>query len=213
MIILRYNSGPCQSLQSAGKCILWRPAAGSDSFSCLFTSKSHTAGGRGAEDKLEPDPRFVHVSKPDADRRGTEQPVGQVGSSWQLDHLGARLPGPTSFVPNMAVVMCKGPFHDSEDPALAGSVCYSMAVAQVPDCVPLLPFNTLREAFKNHTDNEYTAMWLDEISRRFPRLPRCVLPLLSTASHHHGYGKWGISLRGCRRICSRLPYLASPGCQ
>ena len=31
---------------------------------------------------------------------------------WEPDSLA------TSFVPNMAVVMCKGPFHDSEDPAL-----------------------------------------------------------------------------------------------
>ena len=73
---------------------------------------------------------------------------------WEPDSL------PTSFVPNMAVVMCKGPFHDSEDPALADSVCFSMAIARVPDCIPLLPFNTLREAFKNHMDNDYTTIGL-----------------------------------------------------
>ena len=84
---------------------------------------------------------------------------------WEPDSL------PTSFVPNMAVVMCKGPYKDSEDPALVDSFCYSMAIARVPDCVPLLPFNTLREAFKGHTDTEYTAVGLmryHAASRMFP---------------------------------------------
>ena len=84
---------------------------------------------------------------------------------WEPDSL------PTSFVPNMAVVMCKGPYKDSEDPALIDSFCYSMAVARVPDCVPLLPFNTLREAFKGHKDTEYTAIGLmryHAASRMFP---------------------------------------------
>ena len=67
--------------------------------------------------------------------------------------------------------MCKGPFHDSADPALANTMCYSMTTARVPDCVPLLPFNTLREAFSNHKDTEYTAVGLmryHAASRVFP---------------------------------------------
>ena len=71
---------------------------------------------------------------------------------WEPDSLA------TSFVPNMAVVMCKGLFHDSEDPAFQDTVCYSMAVAQVPDCVPLISFHTLREAFKEHNPRDCTAI-------------------------------------------------------
>ena len=73
---------------------------------------------------------------------------------WEPDSLA------TSFVPNMVVVMCKGPFHVSEDPTLRDSVCYSMALARVPDCVPLLPFSTLREALKNYDASEFTAIGL-----------------------------------------------------
>ena len=78
---------------------------------------------------------------------------------------------PSSFVPNMTVVMCKGPFHDSADLALANSVCYSMAIAHVLHSVPLLPFNTLHEAFKDHKDNNYTTIGLmryHAASRVFP---------------------------------------------
>ena len=84
---------------------------------------------------------------------------------WEPDSLA------TSFVPNMVVVMCKGPFHDSEDPTLRDSVCYSMAMARVPDCVPLLSFNTLREALKNYDASEFTAIGLmryHTASRIFP---------------------------------------------
>ena len=63
---------------------------------------------------------------------------------WEPDSLA------TSFIPNMAVVMCKGPFHDIEDPVLKDTVYYSIVVARVPDCVPLKSFHTLREAFKNY---------------------------------------------------------------
>ena len=113
---------------------------------------------------------------------------------WEPDSL------PANFVPNMAVVMCKGPYHDSEDPALAASFCYSMAVARVPDCVPLLPFNTLREAFKGHTDTKYTAIG-------------CILPVLPATPYHYRPGQRRTSLWGRRQIHSRLPYPASPSCQ
>ena len=71
----------------------------------------------------------------------------------------------------MAVVMCKGLFHDSEDPALQDTVCYSMAVARVPDCIPLISFHTLREAFKEHNACDCMAIGLmryHAASRVFP---------------------------------------------
>ena len=84
---------------------------------------------------------------------------------WEPDTLA------TSFMPNMAVVMCKGPFHDSEDPTLRDSVCYSMAMARVPDCIPLLPFNTVHGALKDYDASECTAIGLmryHAASRIFP---------------------------------------------
>ena len=58
---------------------------------------------------------------------------------------------PTNFFPNMAMVMCKGAFHDAQDPKLQTTVRHFISIAPVPDCVPLLPFEQLREAFNNYT--------------------------------------------------------------
>ena len=54
---------------------------------------------------------------------------------------------PEHFHPNLAVVLCKGVFDDSTDPELMGKVCHYMTIARVPDCIELLPFNQVREAF------------------------------------------------------------------
>ena len=54
---------------------------------------------------------------------------------------------PEHFCPNMAVVLCKGIFDDTTDPGLMDKVCHYMTIAWVPDCVELLPFNQVREAF------------------------------------------------------------------
>ena len=51
------------------------------------------------------------------------------------------------FRPNLAVVLCKGVFDETTDPLLMGKVCHYMTIARVPDCVELLPFNQVREAF------------------------------------------------------------------
>ena len=45
------------------------------------------------------------------------------------------------------MVLCKGIFDDTTDPGLMGKVCHYMTIARVPDCVELLPFNQVREAF------------------------------------------------------------------
>ena len=57
-----------------------------------------------------------------------------------------------NFIPNMAVVVCKGIFHDAPEPQLQNKVSHFMTIARVPDCVELLPFDQLREAFNNYNE-------------------------------------------------------------
>ena len=82
--------------------------------------------------------------------------------SWTVWELATQ---PEHFVPNLAVVMCKGPYNSSVDPALQGTLCYSMAIACVPDCVLLISFLTLREAFKGYNADTYTAIGLVRLHR------------------------------------------------
>ena len=67
-----------------------------------------------------------------------------------------------NFIPNMAVVVCKGIFHDALDPQLQNKVGHFMTIARVPDCVELLPFDQLREAFNNYNEAA-TAVGLVEL--------------------------------------------------
>ena len=57
-----------------------------------------------------------------------------------------------NFIPNMAVVVCKGIFHDAPDSQLQNKVSHFMTIARVPDCIKLLPFDQLREAFNNYNE-------------------------------------------------------------
>ena len=59
---------------------------------------------------------------------------------------------PKHFRPNLAVVLCKGIFDDATDPGLMGKVCHYLTIARVPDCVELLPFNQVREAFNRYNE-------------------------------------------------------------
>ena len=70
-------------------------------------------------------------------------PVGEVGTAWRVDG---------NFIPNMAVVVCKGIFHDAPDPQLQNRVGHFMTIARVPDCVELLPFDQLRKAFNSYNE-------------------------------------------------------------
>ena len=65
----------------------------------------------------------------------------------------------SNFIPNMAVVVCKGIFHDAPEPQLQSKVGHFMTVARVLDCVELLPFNQLHEAFNSY-DEVATAIGL-----------------------------------------------------
>ena len=55
-----------------------------------------------------------------------------------------------NFIPNMAVVVCKGAFHDAPDPQQQTKVGHFMTIVRVPDCIELLPFEQLREAFNSY---------------------------------------------------------------
>ena len=55
-----------------------------------------------------------------------------------------------NFIPNMAVVVCKGIFNDAPESQLQNKVSHFMTIARVPDCVRLLLFDQLRKAFNNY---------------------------------------------------------------
>ena len=57
-----------------------------------------------------------------------------------------------NFIPNMAVVVCKGVFHDALDPQLQNKAGHFMTIARVPDCVELLLFDQLCEAFNSYNE-------------------------------------------------------------
>ena len=59
---------------------------------------------------------------------------------------------PEHFRPNLALVLCKGIFDDATDPGLMGKVCHYMTIAWVPDCIELLPFNQVWEAFNQYNE-------------------------------------------------------------
>ena len=69
-----------------------------------------------------------------------------------------------NFIPNMAVVVCKGVFHDAADPLLWNKVGHFMTIARVPDCIKLLSFDQLREAFNSYGETA-TAIGLVRLHR------------------------------------------------
>ena len=77
---------------------------------------------------------------------------------------------PEHFCPNLAVVLCKGVFDDATDPGLMGKVCHYMTIARVPDCVELLPFNQVREAFNwyNEATTRVGLVQLHQSNETFP---------------------------------------------
>ena len=58
----------------------------------------------------------------------------------------------SNFIPNMAVVVCKGIFNNALESQLQNKVSHFMTIARVPDCVKLLLFDQLREAFNNYNE-------------------------------------------------------------
>ena len=75
-----------------------------------------------------------------------------------------------NFIPNMAVVVCKGVFHDALDPQLQNKVGHFMTIARVPDCIELLPFDQLCEAFNSYNEvaTAVGLVWLHCSNMVFP---------------------------------------------
>ena len=88
--------------------------------------------------------KLLMVSITDAQWEKWGRPGGWT--AWELDTRA------DNFIPNMAMVVCKGIFHDAPDPQLQDKVSHFMTIARVPDCIELLPFDQLREAFNNYNE-------------------------------------------------------------
>ena len=74
-------------------------------------------------------------------------------TAWELDSR------PENFIPNMAMVVCKGAFHNALDSRMQTRVGHFVTVVRVPDCIHLLPFDQLWEAFNSY-DGAATAVGL-----------------------------------------------------
>ena len=88
--------------------------------------------------------KLLMVSITDAQWEKWGRPGGWT--AWEPDTRAG------NFIPNMAVVVCKGVFHDAPDPQLQNKVGHFMTIARVPDCVELLPFDQLHEAFNSYKE-------------------------------------------------------------
>ena len=71
---------------------------------------------------------------------------------------------PDNFIPNMAMVVCKGAFHDAPDSKMQTKVGHFITIVRVPECIHLLPFDQLREAFNNY-DGAATTIGLVRLHR------------------------------------------------
>ena len=76
---------------------------------------------------------------------------------------------PENFFPNMAMVVCKGAFHNAQDSEMQTRVGHFISIARVPDCVQLLPFEQLREAFNSYGDatTAIRLVWLHRANALF----------------------------------------------
>ena len=92
---------------------------------------------------------------------------------------------PQHFFPNMAMVVCKGAFYDAQDPQMQTKVGHFISIARVPDCVQLLPFEQLWEAFNSYTDAAM-AIGLVRLHQGNALFPGCLLPVLRGTFHHYG---------------------------
>ena len=72
---------------------------------------------------------------------------GSLEGGWH----GNRTPGPATSFPTWLWWCARGVFHDAPDPQLQNKVGHFMTIARVLDCIKLLPFDQLCEAFNSIT--------------------------------------------------------------
>ena len=125
---------------------------------------------------------------------------GQPGgwTAWELDTQ------PEHFCPNLAVVLCKGVFDDTTDPGLMGKVCHYMTIAQVPDCIELLPFNQVREAFNRYNETT-TGVGLVRLHQSNEVFPDVYFQYYSEHFMIMGLSDPEIRVWHGQRVCGRLP--------
>ena len=73
-----------------------------------------------------------------------------MGLAQGVDGMGAGHPG-WKLHPQHGCGGVQGVFHDALDPQQQTKVDHFMTMAQVPDCIDLLPFEQLQEAFNSYT--------------------------------------------------------------
>ena len=106
--------------------------------------------------------KLLMVSITDAQWEKWGRPRGWT--AWEPDTQAG------NFIPNMAVVVCKGVFHNALDPQLQNKVGHFMTIARVPDCIELLPFDQLCEAFNSYNEAATAVglVWLHRSNIVFP---------------------------------------------
>ena len=87
-----------------------------------------------------------------------------MGVAQRVDGMGAIHPGRELHSQHGCGGMQRA-FHDAPDPQLQAKVGHFMTIARVPDCIELLPFNQLREAFNSYS-GATTAIRLIRLHRR-----------------------------------------------
>ena len=106
--------------------------------------------------------KLLRVSITDAQWQKWGRPGGWT--AWEPDTRAS------NFIPNMAVVVCKGMCDDALDPQLQSKVGHFMTIARVPDCVELLLFDQLCEAFNSYNEvaTAVGLVWLHCSNMVFP---------------------------------------------
>ena len=84
-------------------------------------------------------------------------PSGRNGGSLEGGRHGNWTPGPATSSPTWV-------FHDAVDPQLQNKVGHFMTITRVPDCIGLLPFDQLCEAFNSYNEAA-TAVRLVQLHR------------------------------------------------
>ena len=88
-----------------------------------------------------------------------ERWLGDWKDSWEPDE------DPGHFVPNVALVVCRSRFNDNPDPAGRDKRVNSLAIAHVPDAIPLSTFAEANAVLKKTEINQPSVMCLTRLHK------------------------------------------------